>query len=545
MPNRPVRATVGTIVPFRCLRPWLLVLTGGLALAQRPHDAPRRISVHLRSPAGQIVVDADAWLLPVPTPDLVVLRGTRPPPPPIAAATGPERQRGQAVFAALPVSVRRGAVLATTPGGLGGIVPDIAVGDATRLQLQPMAEVTTAEGSEPFDLWAAWHGDRVVMLPRQHGMAVRLPAGSIEVWARNADGFVWQRLELPPGGRAVLTFTGPGRVLQRQGGALVHPTGWPQVRLLDDRAPTCTLLGTAAAAPLTAWTPTTGAVLDARVVPGAASPEALPWPPGDLPSTETRSLVFEPGGQLPAGTEVTALRRADDGSLRVLGRWPVATSPIDLAWSGRGDDWLLVTADGLAPFVRDAQPTSGGAIALSRGGAVDMQLRSPAGEPLPNVLVEFLPDGLDIAAIASRSDSRGVVRLDGVPLPGILRTCDPRLGNVEREVDAGSGPGRLEVRAGATLVGVARYPDGSAAAGAVLTLRDPRGRLRPGERSTIADDAGHYTFAGLGDDDALVLFATILRQGRTWSARLPAVRPGAADLELHCEDPDPPTPRDR
>ncbi|MBK8101261.1 MAG: hypothetical protein IPK26_29620 [Planctomycetes bacterium] len=534
-------------MPFRRLFRWLSLLPGGLALAQQPQDPARRISVHLRNPAGQIVPDAEAWLLPFESPDLVALRGTRPPAPPIAALRGQERQRGQVVFANVATGVASGAVLATTPGGLGGIVADIAVGEATRLQLQPMAEVTTAEGSEPFELWAAWHGDRVVMLPPQQGMAIRLPAGTFEVWAKNADGFVWRRLELTPGGRAVLTFAGPGRVLQRHGGAVVSPTGWPHVRLLDDRSPTCTLLGTAAAAPLTSWTEATGAVLDARVVPGAPSPTPLPWPPPEVSTAEARTLFLRNGDHqtLPAGTEVTALRRADDGSLRLLGRWQVKTSPIELAWPGRGDDWLLVTAEGMAPVARDALHEPDRPVELNRGADIEVQLRSPTGEPLPHVLVEFLPDGLDIAAIGTRSDSRGRVLLTGVALPGILRTCDPRHGNVEHVIDAGSGRSQLEVPAGAVLAGVARYPDGSVATGAIVTLRDPRGRLRPAERSAIADASGNFTFTGLGDDDALVLFATILRQGRTWSARLPNIRAGGADLELRSEDPDPPAPRDR
>jgi hypothetical protein len=73
----------------------------------------------------------------------------------------------------------------------------------------------------------------------------------------------------------------------------------------------------------------------------------------------------------------------------------------------------------------------------------------------------------------------------------------------------------------------------------LVTLRDPRGFLRPDARCALTGPDGTFTFPGLPEEGNFVLFATMLREGRTWSGRLLSVRAGTdpVAVTLHDEDP--------
>jgi hypothetical protein len=124
--------------------------------------------------------------------------------------------------------------------------------------------------------------------------------------------------------------------------------------------------------------------------------------------------------------------------------------------------------------------------------------------------------------------------------PGVLRVSDPRFANQELELAVVPQDGAtVTVTPGARLRGVARWPDGSPAAGTVVTVRDPSGSLRPAQRSAVADTNGSFTFGGLTEQRPLVLFASARRGGRTWSAKLDRLRAGGDDVELIVRDEDP------
>ena len=83
------------------------------------------------------------------------------------------------------------------------------------------------------------------------------------------------------------------------------------------------------------------------------------------------------------------------------------------------------------------------------------------------------------------------------------------------------------------------FADGTTTGTIVLTLRDPTGTLQPAARTLTLEAGADFVFEGLPATGDFVLFATALRQQRTWSARAIA-RPGqdGITLMLANEDPD-------
>ncbi|MGB3968393.1 MAG: hypothetical protein WBO45_16780, partial [Planctomycetota bacterium] len=169
--------------------------------------------------------------------------------------------------------------LVVTAAGLGAVVPRLRPREYRGITLQPMGEVTTHSGSEPFTLWARASlptGERVT-LPKAAGTTVRLPPGNYEAWAHGHDGFTWQRLEVRSGQRCLLAFTGPAQRLRARPGTRMHPAGWPEIDVLA--AGEADLLAPALAAPFVTFRD--GRSTGERLLPGPWSREPLPWPPAD------------------------------------------------------------------------------------------------------------------------------------------------------------------------------------------------------------------------------------------------------------------------
>ncbi|MCB9884821.1 MAG: hypothetical protein H6838_04975 [Planctomycetes bacterium] len=143
-------------------------------------------------------------------------------------------------------------------------------------------------------------------------------------------------------------------------------------------------------------------------------------------------------------------------------------------------------------------------------------------------------------AVRARSDGRGRAAFGPVAAPGVLRVSDPRFANQQVELQLVPQTGvELLLPAGASVLGVVLLPDGTPATATVVTLRDPAGRLRPGQRAVATDASGAFRFDGLDETRDYVLFATANRAGHTWSAKLSRVTPGAAAVQLELRDEDP------
>ncbi|MEO6593481.1 MAG: carboxypeptidase-like regulatory domain-containing protein, partial [Planctomycetota bacterium] len=404
-----------------------------------------------------------------------------------------------------------------------------------------LAEVTTATGTEPFQLWAAATANgRRITLPMQQGTRVRLPAGSYEVWTNSQDGWTWQRLELASGARTLLQFQGPAQRVRRRDQAHVHPDRWCGIDLFLGDRDECVLLGAALATPLVAHVPRTGCVA-IGVVPGPPSREPVLWPPV-MEAPSLARLHVDAEGDAAAGALMYSLRRTDSDGWRLLGSGQAGQDgSFVLPRPESGDDWLLVVSAKHPPRalpwtqVRDEHR-----ITLQRGLPLVVNATTRSGEPAVDLRLEYVPDGAEVATLATHTDGRGSAHLPLLVAPGELRVSDERFLNQEIAVEAVPHDGvRLVVEAGERLRGRALLPDGSVAAGVLVTVRDPRGLLRPASRATTTAADGSFTFSGLPEAMDLVLFATTRRDAHTWSGRMASVRAGGEGVELTLRDEDP------
>lgn len=526
-------------------------LWSGAAVAQ----GPELIAV-LRDPGGAPVASAHGVVRGRPGAHLPALGDLEPFLTPGRTTRGEEvlsgtsDQRGVIRFVGAGGAARPGAAsgVVWTDDGLGALVVDLYAGRPQRIELQPMAELTTAAGGESFSVYARVHlpGGRTVLPVAQRGASVRLPAGDYELWAQGKGGWIWERRRLLSGQRTLLQFDGPERrLIAPAGTGYVYPAGRPDVRLIRG-GDECTLRGTATAAPMLAVRD--GVVFGPAVLPFTAANEPLRWPP-TAEEAMPRVSVRVPA-ERDTRMQLYSLSRSAAGTWRVLGigrqprspsasqrpePWFVLPQPTD------GDIWLLLVTEGQAP---QARPWRAGAeqtpFAIERGVDLQVACRDENGNPLVDVAVDYVPDGMEPATTAAHSDAFGIVRLGPVLGPGRLRISDERFANQTVELATiPLEPLPVTIAVGELLHGVARWADGAPAAGVVVTLRDPSGALRPAERAALSGEDGTFAFAGLSETRALVLFATATRDQHTWSARLDRLRAGGGSVDLVLRDEDP------
>ncbi|MFK7740190.1 MAG: hypothetical protein AB8H80_07690 [Planctomycetota bacterium] len=537
------------------------------AQSQRPHPP----TALLYDPSGAPVADAQGWLRPTPDWQLRALAATAL--PTFLRPGGPGKIAGEDSALAAR-SDRRGILrfdgggrdgrnrtaagsgLVRTAEGLGALLFDLRAGRAQRCSLQPMGLVTTSSGSEPFTLAARARAPngRTFDLPLLRGTEVRLPAGDYEVWARSADGILWQRLQLAANSREVLVFTKPAQRLQIGASAHIQPVGWPSFALspaadATDRKQTTTrkqtivtLRGAAIQAPLLRFAD--GIVDGPRVLsqpPGVRSRAPLIWPRSTIDQTQgarstpereraedtstwrqpERAASAWPAKHAPPGTRLFGLLRDARGTYAVKAWATPNSGRIRMPAAPPGDAWLLLTAPGKATTARpwprgpitSWAPPSGVELAVRVAG-------SGASLPAVDVALEYIPDDQSAATVLARSDARGIARFGPVVAPGLLRCSDPNHRNQTIELDRiPAKPLPMTIERGERCLVRARFDDGSTNGTIVVTLRDPTGTLRPATRTQVLAPGETATFVGLPAHGSVVLFATARRSGHTFSAR--------------------------
>jgi len=513
--------------------------------AMAPQGRQGEVVVMVRDGQRRPVADASGVLVTPPHPDLPAVRGWLG----IDPASGggeflvarPSRQTGMLSWR-FQQQARAGAALISSPS-LGALVARLLPGSAQRVTLQPTGLIRTPDDA-PCTLYATAtvDGHRIV-LPAMQSAMFPLPAGRYEAWVVVGDRVHWQRLDFAPGEDVTLSHDGPTRTLQRAANATVTPASRPDLILLGPERERCTLCGDAIAAPLNAHVPDSGLVVANRPVhdPGQQSPIA--WPPADaIAATNTLQIEVT----FPADTDTTSgrgfvLRRSANRDWQVLGCNPIANGVLRLPEARDGDDWLLFTADGLAPLALPlAQWQPQRPITLSAGQPLEVQCHQTGGDPAIDVRLEYVPEHADAATIAVHTDRRGRADFGRVLLPGQIRASDAAYANTELAVTADDdGPRRLTLEAGLVLSGRVQLPDGAPAGGATVTLRDPRGQLRPATRTTISDADGSFAFPALPAARSFVLFARQRREQRTWSSSLLRAVAGEAVVEVTIRDEDP------
>jgi len=492
-------------------------------------------------PGRKPVADAEVTFLPAPLPDLVALRDVMPPLPGSSV-----RSDARGVFRLATAEV--GALLVRTDRGLGALAGPVLPHARVRLDLAPMAALTTETGSEPFTLWAAWLADdgNRWRLPAQSGTEVRLPAGHYEVWLRRSEGLVHRAVELRSGETLRIGLQGTARRLQLAADGAVWPERWPDVALLSPGAPGCNV-----------WSLSEGL----RLCYGNASDgrllRDLRLPPGPLVTIRTPDELGFPAGRRcphrctgPGGTPLPAqvfLLLGSGSAARV-----VATATTDAAGhctlvSTRGqeaDATVLWLADGKAPRAMPFRDLATDAVVeLLAGEPLAVRCSDSSGAPAADVQLELLVDDQEAAAMALGADARGTCTLPHRPRSGTLRVVDPRFLNNEFVLPPTSAGVSLGLLPGVQLLGRVVLPDDTPAAGAAVTLRDPQGRLRPVERTLAADADGRFRFGGLPEDGRFVVFAQQRRAEHTWSGKLPLAVADGAECTIVLRDEDPAPPR--
>jgi hypothetical protein len=177
-------------------------------------------------------------------------------------------------------------------------------------------------------------------------------------------------------------------------------------------------------------------------------------------------------------------------------------------------------------------------VTLAVGEPLRVDCVGPDGVPAADVVCEFLPGDGALALQRDETDSTGRAHFAHC-VPGTLRISDLRWLNDERPVAAGTGSARIALRAGLEVRGRAVLADGTPVARAAVTLRDPAGQLRPAERTVATDRDGTFRLGGLPEGREFVLFASVERDGRTFSHKRAVVAADGAPLTitLVCEDP--------
>ena len=495
-----------------------------------------------RDPSGGPATGATGYLVCEPAWELPVLRGLwhgERVISPTTLATGSSDDKGILRFQYPGNEARAGSGFVFTPQGLGALVGRLRPGRAQRLELQPMAAVTTATGTEQFTLWArnTLPSGETVTLRESTGTEHRLPAGTYEVWAHNSDGWIWQRLELVSGQRSTIQFTGKAQQVHAPRPNLVYPSGRPEIELRgpDDRF---VLLGPALAAPLATIVSLDGLVLPDRVLPLSPVPAALEWPP---PRPRGQQVAFDfPAAGESKHAALFSLVCREGGRWQVLGAATPSRGKFAMPTPPEGDTWLLLVAEGHAPLAWPWSQPKPEKLEPPRGVPLSAIARDARGDPVVDLQVEYVPDGQEVAAVAAHSDGRGRADLGRALAPGRLRISDARFANQEIPLPAIPADGvGVTVSEGSRVTGTAQWPDGKAAALVLVTLRDPRGFLRPDARSALTGPDGSFTFCGLHEEGVYVLFATALREDRTWSGRIGSVRTDTEDVVLTLQNEDP------
>jgi hypothetical protein len=521
-------------------------------LAPLPAQKAPDLVVLVRDPSGVPVEAAAGTLLCEPAHTLPALAGLSrrlrdPILGSIATLGGTSDGRGVLRFEA-PADARSGAGIVTTEQGLGALLPQLLPGRAQRITLQPMGDVTTAPGSEAFTLWARAHVPPFGSfdLPPMHGAHARLPAGSYEVWAHNDDGWTWQRIEVVSARPTLLQFTGPAQRLRSS--AELHPSDWPALRLCEPGDDT-TLLGAAIGARLTAVDAERDLLAAERMLPLPPSRHALPWPPAEDAGERTTFALAD--GAPANGVAMFSVRRTASETWQLLGvSLPDADRRFHLPDPGEGDTWLLLAGADCAPIGRPWSTTPPASEwSLERGVPLVVVANDRLGDPAVDVLVEYVPEGSEVASVRARADGYGTARLGRALGPGTVRLSDPRFANREFPIEHVPVDGlHVEVSEGLRIAGTVVLDTApgtrEVAAGVVITLRDPSGSLRPAERAVVTGEDGSFRFEGLAEDSLLVLFASVVRDGHTWSGRAANVIPGRGPIDVVLRDEDPQPPRD-
>ena len=457
--------------------------------------------------SGKAIEGATVRFRPDAHPDIPSLTEVTPPAAWRDAATD---RRGMFRIA----SAQPGMLFVTTEAGLGGVALRAWPGRAAALRLSPMAEVSNAEGGE-IEVFAAARlesgdGTERRLLPVMRGESVRMPEGEYELWWLSGRGASWQKVSLRSGQHKQLQALQASEPVPDLGHRL-SPSGFPH---LDLRGATA-LLGKAAKATL---------------LPHAAAAETEWFSLRMVDAPEGARCALLHGGN---GFRVHTNAEPVDGTVRL---------PSLLR---TGNDWIVAHAPGrAAQALRLANAEKLGEVRFAGDRTVACEVIGPDGAPAADAVITFRPEFYGPITARAFCDELGNARLGPIAGAGIV--CVEGESHLPFQASLAEGdaaPIAIRLEEGLRAQGVVRFADGSPASSIVVTLRDRTGRMLPPTRTCVSSNDGSFSFAGLDDSMRWVAFASMTRDGKTFSAQFVA-RGGGDPIVLVLEDEDPKLIRD-
>lgn len=500
----------------------LLALACAFASTASGQDAAAVQGI-LRTQDLQPARHAEVTFQPAPLAQLEALGPWQELPP---AVTGRADARGEF---RIPCPQAPGLLTAATASGLAAMAAPVHPGDPVRLELAPCARVRAPEG-DPTTFWLSLRGtDGSAWRWQASANVLLLAPGEYEAWTLGEDVARWQRLRLLPGETLSLGGAREGLGIGGDGTHRIVVAAWPEVELMGPRAGSVVLSGESAAAPL------------ARV-----------WPDGRIASFDAdaapvlrqhRIELRDADGQPVRGAMVWLTVQRPDDTHRVAAR--VRTDAAGIATlqveQDLVDTWVVVESAGHAPVARALPATERTArVTVERPLARTIRVLRPDGGPAAGISLRVLDTALSSAsAIRTTTDARGVAHVPLGPSHAVVAAVDARYACEGQVLGPDAREAELRLATGRRLRGRAVVADDLPAAGALVTLRDPGGRLLPRERTVRTDSQGWFEFSGLPGDRQLVLFAQQKRDGRTWSGKLvrALADEGTWTIELRDEDP--------
>ncbi len=507
--------------------------TGPWLTAQEPQAA---VTVLVRH-QGRPVEGAEVRFLRNSAPDLPLVAPLLHPP---AAIPGSTNVRGDC---RLTIDDDAPGVLLVKHGtALGALVADRRPGEAARVELQPIAEVTLSGQDEEFTLWPAVASGSGTLfhLEPMRGSRLRLPAGDYVCWWRRGDDHGSQRLRLRPGSSTALAWDDAPMRLLRAPDTTTTPSGFPHVAILTEGRGQTLLHGLARVADLHCeWTPPR-CFVDRPAPTHSDAPDGTTFPSGSPEPAAPLTVQVE---GVPTGAAAQAFvveQHLQGGEPRIVGRARFASDAHAVVpWpTWPGNFHLLVRCEKRATLIQPlAELQEAASLVLRQGRPIRLRVSVADGSPAAGARVRLVSaSGLSLAEV--RTDSSGRAHFAHADAFDTVRI--EATDHLPMDVAAPEGDGALLVRLseGAAVTGRVLNEDGSPAAGVAVSLKwiAPTVPRHPLTRLTDAD--GAFRFGGLQAATEVGLFVQRTQHNETWSTT-GRTRAGAPPtvLQLQHEDP--------
>jgi len=422
------------------------------------------------------------------------------------------------------------------------LVASVSATSPERIQLRPLGEIDLCENAVGAHLAISRARGNRLYLGYRGGTSLRLPSAEYQLLVNRGASWSTHLCRVSAGRRKTLA---PHRAAlsiplppEFEGG--VYLDGWSDVALSGAGGH----LGIDSEGPVLAWIfhqQDQGRTLERLWLEGTdnsfEAPPTVPWEP---------VRVLGPEGPV-AGARIYAIDSRDRGPTLV------ATSTTDR--QGRGSRApretrrnIVFHAPGLAWMTthpHDFEDTE--TVQLQRGFGLEVQIRGEESD-LRDLVVTIRLEHEPLLTFTEHCDRRGRVRFSDLPRGNATvsltgRDYLPQQAEISIPTD---GPRFLDAVRGASIEGLVRDPDGHAAGGVFVGLRDTSGSTRE-DKTTRTDSAGRFAFHGLRDENVYTLFARRQSGGKTWSTQVRGVQPDGSEcvLDLRREDPIPPHQRHR